>query len=245
MNNEYGTNVNLYDAADTHTVTEEGLAAYFVRVMTYMLAGIGVTAIVAIACVLNPLIMRVVFNSNAMFIGLVIAQFAAVIALSAFAHKLPKVAAQVLYFLYAVLTGVTFSMIGIVFSVSSIVLAFVAASAIFGAMAIYGATTKRDLSRLGTIAMFGLIGVLVCGLINVFLGNTMFEALISCAAIAIFMAFTAYDIQKIRGIYIHAVTTAGEGSAYVEKTAIIGALSLYLDFINLFIRILSLFGKAK
>jgi uncharacterized protein len=151
------------------------------------------------------------------------------------------ITAMILFVLYSVLTGLTLSVIFLVYELGSIVSIFGIASLIFAAMSIYGYTTKKDLTGIGTIAIFGLIGIIIAGIVNIFLQNSVFQTIISIIGVIVFIALTAYDTQKIKSMNI----IGNERTEEDTKEAIIGALTLYLDFINLFLKLLSLFGSRK
>ena len=147
------------------------------------------------------------------------------------------------FLLYAVVNGFVLSSIFFAYELGSIVQAFAASALTFGAMSIYGATTKKDLSGLGSILFMALIGLIVASLINFFWANSVLDAIITYAGVFIFVGLTAYDTQNIRSLAA-AADYSGDASA-PRKVAILGALTLYLDFINLFLYILRLFGRSR
>jgi FtsH-binding integral membrane protein len=148
-------------------------------------------------------------------------------------------AALGLFFVYAASLGLTIGLIVTAYTGASVAVAFLSASAMFGAAALYGATTKRSLAGLGGILFMGLIGIVVASVINIFLGSSMISWIVSVIGVVIFTALTAYDVQRIQAGDLAAQT----GS--IEKAAVIGALRLYLDFINLFLFLLRLFGGRR
>ena len=150
--------------------------------------------------------------------------------------------ATMLFMLYAFLNGLTFSVIFLAYEIGSIVNAFVATAGTFLAMSVYGTVTKRDLTSLGSFLMMGLFGIIIASVVNIFLGSSMMDFVISCAGVLIFTLYTAYDTQKIREFGMSA--PIGDGEA-VQRGAILGALELYLDFINLFIHLLRLFALSR
>ena len=175
---------------------------------------------------------------------LIIAQFALVMVISAGIRKLSATAALGLFFIYAASMGLTLGLIVSTYLVAeggaaSVTTAFLSASAMFGAAAIYGAVTKRDLSTMGRILFMGLIGLIVASLLNLFLGSTGLTWLISIVGVVIFTGLTAWDVQRIQSGQLAAAT----GS--MEKGAVIGALILYLDFVNIFLFLLRLFGGGR
>ena len=146
-----------------------------------------------------------------------------------------------LFVLYSIVTGLTLSVIFLVYQMGSIVSIFGVTALIFAAMSIYGYTTQKDLTGIGTMALFGLFGIIIASVINLFLGNTVADTIISIIGVIVFIALTAYDTQKIKEMNV----LGNEGTDDDKKEAIMGALTLYLDFINLFLKLLSLFGKRK
>ena len=167
----------------------------------------------------------------------IIGEFVLVFLLSFAAMKLPTFIAAVAFLGYAVLNGITLSAIFHVYKIGSIAIAFFSTAGTFGAMTIYGATTKRDLTRLGSLCFMGLVGVVIASLLNFFFKSTGLEYALSYLTLAIFIGLTAYDTQKIKQI--------GESGINHNGLAIVAALSLYLDFINMFLTILRLFGRRK
>jgi hypothetical protein len=173
------------------------------------------------------------------FFILIIAQLAIVIGISAAINRISATVALGLFFVYAASLGITIGLIVTGYKGASVATAFLSASAMFGAAALYGATTKRSLAGLGGILFMGLIGLIVAMVVNIFLASTEITWIISIVGVVIFTALTAYDVQRIQAGDLAART----GS--MEKAAVIGALRLYLDFINLFLFMLRLFGSRN
>ena len=170
------------------------------------------------------------------FIIYAILEIGLVIFLSARIHKMSDTTAKLCFLIYSFVTGLTFSTIFIVYEISSIIYVFGITALLFGIFAIFGHFTKLDLTKISTFLLMGLIGVIICSIINIFLGNSTFDLIITIISVIIFLAYTAYDMQKIK----RSINTLPE-----ENLAIISALELYLDFINLFLELLRLFGKSK
>ena len=170
------------------------------------------------------------------FIIYAILEIGLVIFLSARIHKMSDTTAKLCFLIYSFVTGLTFSTIFIVYELSSIIYVFGITALLFGIFAIFGHFTKLDLTKISTFLLMGLIGVIICSIINIFLGNSTFDLIITIISVVIFLAYTAYDMQKIK----RTINTLPE-----ENLAIISALELYLDFINLFLELLRLFGKSK
>jgi hypothetical protein len=208
-------------------------AAFLSQAFLWMFAGLLVTAGVAFAVQTNERLLQ--FASDSFFL-LIIAQLAIVVGISAGIKRISATAALALFFVYAASLGVTIGLIVSSYTTGSVVTAFVSASAMFGAAGIYGAVTKRSLAGIGGFLFMGLIGLMVAMLVNLFLASTAVTWLISIVGVLIFTALTAYDVQRIQAGDLAAQT----GS--MEKAAVIGALRLYLDFINLFLFMLRIFG---
>jgi uncharacterized protein len=170
---------------------------------------------------------------------IIIAQLALVVVIAGAINRISATAALGLFFVYAASVGLTIGLIVSYYTTASVATAFLSASAMFGAAAIYGAVTKRSLAGLGGILFMGLIGLIAASILNIFLGSSQLSFVISIVGIVIFTALTAYDVQKIQNGDLAAAT----GS--MEKGAVIGALSLYLDFINLFLFFLRIFGGSR
>lgn len=165
-----------------------------------------------------------------------IVEIVLVIFLSLRVMKMRPTTAKCVFLLYSVVSGLTFSSIFIYYDLSSILFIFLVSAGLFALLALIGYTTKADLTKLGTYFLFGLLGVIIVSLVNIFIGNTMLELIISVVCIILFIGVTMYDIQKIKML--------SNSGLPEENLAIYGALDLYLDFINLFIHILSIFGKS-
>ena len=172
---------------------------------------------------------------------LLLAELALVFGLSWLIKKMNALTATIMFILYSFLTGLTLSVIFLVYQLGSIVSIFGVTAGIFAAMSAYGYYTKRDLTGIGTLAIFGLFGIVIAGIINLFIQNSMTDFVINVIGVVVFIALTAYDTQKIKTMNV----IGNEGTDDDKKEAIMGALTLYLDFINLFLKLLSLFGKRR
>lgn len=150
--------------------------------------------------------------------------------------KMKPLTTKICYIIYCFTTGLTLSAIFVMYEMTSIIMIFAIAALIFGVMAVFGYTTKKDLSKMGTILFFGLIGVIICSVVNIFIGSSTLQLGIAVLAILVFIFYIAYDMKKVK----YLLGTIGE-----EKAAVYGAFQLYLDFINLFIRLLQIFGKRN
>ena len=211
-------------------------AAFLTQAFVWMFVGLLVTAGVAFAVQSNDRLLA--FAADNLFL-LFIAQLALVFVIGLGINRINATVALGLFFIYAASLGLTIGLIVTSYTGASVVTAFLSASAMFGAAAIYGAVTKRNLAGLGGILFMALIGLIVASVLNVFIGFEMLDWIISIAGVVIFTALTAYDVQRIQNGDLAVMT----GS--MEKAAVIGALRLYLDFINLFLFMLRLFGGSR
>ena len=201
----------------------------------WMFVGLLLTFLTGYYVSTNENMLYNIFSSNLYFI-LIIVEIVLVIFLSARLHKMSTTTARITFMLYSFVTGLTFSSIFIAFSMSSIMLVFLITAILFGIFALIGYFTNIDLSKFSTFLLMALIGIIICTIVNMFLNNGLFELIITIVSVIIFLGYTAYDIYKVKNL---------AGQIDEDKLAIIGALELYLDFINLFIDLLRLFGKSR
>ena len=206
------------------------------KVFGWMFIGLLVTFFTGYYVSLHPETMFNLFGSYA-FLIVIIIEFAIVIFLSARITKMKPATAIVSFIIYSAVSGLTFSTIFVTYDLGSIMYVFLLTAGIFAVFAFLGAVTKVDLSKLGVYLFIGLIAIIICGLINLFMNNSTFDLIVSCIAIAIFVGYTAYDVQQILKMQEFNVLPE-------DNLAIYGALELYLDFINLFLRLLQLFGRS-
>src|SRR5574341_63843 len=211
------------------------------QVYLWMTVGLLATAGVAYFVVSTPLI-RLIANPF-IFFGAIILELVMVIAISGAIARMSPAAAVGLFFLYAALNGVTMSVIFMVYTLSSIAVTFFATACLFGAMTIIGYTTGRDLTKLGGFLMMGLIGFLIGSVVNLFFASTTFYWLLTFAGIAIFIGLTAWNTQRIKNMTLAALQQGDDRAA--QRIGVIGALSLYLDFVNLFLLLLRLGGRRR
>ena len=205
------------------------------KVFMWMFIGLLVTFLTGIYTSTNVDALEVIFNKSGYWI-LLIVELGLAIFLSARIHKMSPTTARICYLLYTFFTGLTFSSIFIVYKIESIMLVFLVTAILFLIFAIIGKTTKVDLTKISTILLMALLGVIVCTIINIFLQNSTFDMILSGISVLIFLGFIAYDIQKIKRL---------DGWVNEENLAVIGAFELYLDFINIFLDLLNLFGNSK
>ncbi len=206
------------------------------KVFLWMTLGLIVTFATGYVVSLNEKMLFNIFSSGIHWI-LVIAELILVLILSARAAKMNGITAKIFFLLYSFVSGLTFSSIFVIYNLTSILYVFVIAAVIFAIFGAIGYFTNFDLTRIGTYLLMGLIGVIVCMIINMFVGSSQFDLIISIIAILIFVGFTAYDVQKIKGL--------ANSDIPEENVAIIGALELYLDYINIFLHLLSIIGNSK
>lgn len=211
------------------------------KVYTWMAMALAITGITAYGVSISPNLVNLIFSSKMVFFGIIIAELALVLILSARLHKLSLSTATLMFILYSVLNGVTLSSIFLIYTTSSIATTFFISAGTFGAMSLYGAVTKTDLSSIGKILYMALIGLIIATVVNMFMHSSGFDMIISYAGVLIFVGLTAWDTQKIK-LMLAEADYMDEGA---QKLALIGALTLYLDFINLFIYLLRILGKRN
>lgn len=219
-----------------------GLQTYMAQVYGWMTCGLLLTAFVAWYAANSEAVMQMVFSSRVTFFGLIIAQLALVFVLSGLIHKLSAGVATTLFMLYSALTGLTLSSILLLYTAQSIAATFVVTAGMFGAMSLYGYTTKRDLSGLGSMLFMGLIGIVLASLVNFWLKSETLMWIVTYAGVVIFVGLTAYDTQKLKEIGQQINVS---DHSQLRKYSILGALTLYLDFINLFLMLLRIFGNRR
>jgi len=216
----------------------------FVRsVYNWMAIGLGLTGVVAYSVANMPEVRNVIFGSGVVFFGLIIAQLALVFTLSARIHRMQAGTATLLFVLYSVLNGATLSSIFLAYAQASITSTFFICSATFVACSVYGWTTRRDLTSLGGFLTMGLIGIVIASLVNLFIQSSAVSTIVSYIGVLVFVGLTAYDTQDIKNMAMSQPADIDAGA--VRKGAILGALKLYLDFINLFLMLLRIFGGRR
>jgi len=245
-------NQKTYSKTSDQSLVDEGLRLYMLKVYNYMTTGLVLTGLMAYffgkASIISNDMGQLVgltplggalFNSPLKWI-IMLAPLGFVFYLSARMHKMSLSKAQITFWIYSAIMGLSLSWIFIVFTQISIVRVFFISSATFAAMSLYGYTTKKDLTKLGGFLFMGLIGIIIASLVNMFIGSTALQFAISIIGVLVFVGLTAYDTQKIKNMYYE-----GDNETVGSKKALMGALRLYLDFINLFILLLQLFGQRR
>lgn len=231
-----------YDQAVQARPVDSAATVFMRQVYLWMTAGLGLTAVVAYWVAGTPALFNAIQNNTFTFIVLILAEFGLVIAISAAIHKMSAGVATGLFLLFSALNGAMLSSIFIVYNMKVIGTCFACTAGTFLAMSIYGTVTKRDLTSWGSFLFMGLIGLLIAMLVNIFLKSQAMGFVISCCGVLIFTALTAYDTQKIRNFGAEAPL---DDATAVRRGAILGALTLYLDFINIFLMLLRLFGGGR
>jgi len=216
----------------------------FIRsVYNWMAVGLGLTGFVAFYVSTSESLIRLIFGNRILFFGLIIAELALVFTLSSRVQKMQASTASALFVLYSALNGATLSIIFLVYTRSSIASTFFICAATFVACSIYGMTTKRDLTSMGGFLMMGLFGIIIASVVNIFIRSTGMSMVISYIGVLVFVGLTAYDTQKLKNMAL--TQPAGVEAGVIRKGAILGALSLYLDFINLFLMLLRILGDRR
>jgi len=236
MNNPYGKqDMTITQArADASTI-------FLAKVFNWMAVGLGLTGFTAYLVASTGL--ALVLVSSPLFFVLILAELGMVFYLSARIQKLAAGTATGLFVGYSVLNGVTLSTIFLAYTASSLAGTFFIAGGMFAAMAVYGMVTKKDLSAMGSFLFMGLIGMVIAAVVNMFLGSPTLSWMISGIGVLVFTGLTAYDVQKITAMGAQGIMENGE--AAIRKGAIMGALALYLDFINLFLSLLHFLGDRR
>ncbi len=229
---------------------DAGLRAYMLRVYNYMATGLAITGAAAAATYMAATettaagvqltqLGALLYTSPLKWV-VILAPLAMVFFLSFRVHKMSVAAAQTTFWIYAAMVGVSFSILGLVYSGESITRVFLITAASFGALSLFGYTTKKDLSGWGSFLFMGLIGIIIASIVNIFLASSALQFVVSVIGVLVFAGLTAYDTQQIKEMYYE-----GDGEVAAGRKAIMGALRLYLDFINLFLMLLQLFGNRE
>ncbi len=211
------------------------------KVYTWMTLALVLTGLTAYGVATSPGIMMALYSNSALMWGLVIAEFALVIGISAAINRLSLATATLMFVAYSVINGAMLSSIFMIYTAASIASVFFITAATFAVMALIGYTTKTDLTSVGKLLFMALIGLVIATIVNMFIGSSTLTMICSYVGVLIFVGLTAYDSQKIKNMLMQA-PDAGESS---QKLALLGALTLYLDFINLFIYLLRIFGDRR
>lgn len=223
-----------------YSVKEEATNSLIRSVYLWMACALALTGLTAAYVANSPAALQFIFGHVGVLIGLFVAELALVFGLSAAIDRLTPVMATAMFVLYSVINGLTLSSIFIIYEMGSIATTFFVTAGTFGAMALYGTITKKDLTKIGNLCIMALFGLIVAAVVNLFMRNSMLDMVVSCIGVLVFVGLTAYDAQKIKQLlnYSHDEDTG-------IKLGVLGALSLYLDFVNLFLYLLRFFGRRK
>ncbi|MGB3722616.1 MAG: Bax inhibitor-1/YccA family protein [Pacificimonas sp.] len=219
---------------------DAGLRSYMLNVYNYMAGGVALTGVVSWLFASSGMAASLFTSGGIMQWVVMLAPLGFVLALSFGINKMSTATAQAVFWAFAAVMGVSISYIFLAYTGTSIAKVFFITAAAFGGLSLYGYTTKKDLSGLGTFLIMGVIGLIIASVVNIFLQSSMFDFVISILGVLIFAGLTAYDTQKIKNMYFQVA-----GTNMMGKTVIMGALSLYLDFINMFLFLLRLFGSRE
>lgn len=230
-----------FNSLESTRSTDSAVATLMRNVYLWMTLALVITALTAMVCARSQAFMYALISSKLLFWGLFIAEFALVIIFTSRLMRMSFQAATLLFIAYSVLNGLVFSTIFCAFSMGSIATTFFVTAGTFGAMALVGSFTKKDLTGIGKFTLMALIGLIIAGIVNIFLHNAMFDFVVSAIGVLVFAALTAYDAQKIKQMLYQ----QGEINESTQKLALYGSLSLYLDFINLFLYLLRFFGGSR
>jgi len=226
------------DAVTTPRIdAAERVSAFLWKVYAWMAIGLGITAVVAFTVAGSPDMLRVLMGNRLVFFGLMIAELGLVFYLSARVDRLAPNTAAGLFALYSGLNGVTLSVVLLAYTGESVTTTFVVTAGMFGALALFGSTTKRSLAGVGQFLMMGLVGIILASIVGLFCRSDALQFLISVVGVIVFTGLTAWDAQRLKQMAV--TLPAGQMGSY----AIVGALSLYLDFVNLFLMLLRLTGR--
>ena len=238
MQNHYRNRNEVFTPAGTDAAT-----IFLAKVFNWMAIGLGLTGITAFMVANSDAAKQLIFGNQIVFYGLIFGELGMVFYLSARVQKISAQAATGLFVAYSVLNGATLAAIFLAYTATSIASTFFIAATMFVVMAVYGTVTKKDLSSMGSFLFMGLIGMIIAAVVNMIIGSPMISWVISAIGVLVFTGLTAYDVQKISRIGASGIMDSGE--AAIRKGAIMGALALYLDFINLFLSLLYLLGDRR
>ena len=217
---------------------ENGISKFFTKVYLWMFIGLLLSSISAYFTFVNPAMNSFVYSSFGLILTI---ELIVVITFSLLRRKVSPIGAKIMFIVYSIISGLTLSSIFIVYKLSSIMVVFLSEAIMFGLLALYGYFTNQDLTSFGKLLIFGLLAVIIMSIINIFVTSQSFDITISIISIIIFLGLTAWDMQNLKRIYYY----YENDSVALDKSAIYGALDLYLDFINIFLDLLRLFGKSR
>ena len=230
-----------FNSIESTRYSDSVVATLMRNVYIWMTLALVITGLTAMVTAKSEALMTFIFTNNWALIALMILQLGLVFYFSARLNRMSFSTATAVFILYSAITGLTFSSIFVVFSMSSIATTFFITAGMFAAMALVGSFMKKDLSGMGKFALMALIGLIIAGIVNMFLRNAMMDFIVSGIGVLVFAGLTAYDSQKIRQM----LQIQSEINESTQKLALLGSLSLYLDFINIFLYLLRFFGSSR
>lgn len=224
---------------EREAIVESAFPALMKKVYVWMTLALVITGMSSWLVANSPALLEAIFTNRLLFFGMIIAELGLVIWLSAGIRKMSLTTATLLFILYSVVNGVTMASIFVIYTMESIATTFFITAGTFGAMSLVGYKTSKDLSGMGRYLIMALIGLIIATIVNIFVGSSMMAMIISYIGVLVFVGLTAYDTQKIKEMFMF----ADEYNPDVQKYAVLGSLTLYLDFINLFLYLLRIFGR--
>jgi len=239
MNNTQQTTKSNQTRSQATAIANEGLRSYMLSIYNYMTLGLGITGVVALLTASSQTMLEVIYTTPLRWV-VMLAPLGFVFFFSARINRIQASTAQLLFWVFSAIMGLSLSFIFVLYTGTSVARVFFITAGTFAAMSIYGYTTKRDLTGLGSFMFMGLIGLIIASIVNLFLASSALEFMISVIGVLVFVGLTAYDTQKIKSSY-----HASDDDGTATKKAIMGALKLYLDFINLFLFLLRLLGNRR
>ena len=248
FNNRFTLSTQATSNVKSSVEIDAGLREYMLRVYNYMASALTLTGIIAYFSANTPAIINTLYSlgpsgqvePTGLAYLVMFSPLAFVLALSFGINKMQASTAQTVFWAFAAIMGLSLANIFLLYTGASITRVFFITAGTFAGMSLYGYTTKRDLSGMGSFLMMGLVGIIIASVVNIFLASSALHFIISVIGVLVFVGLTAYDTQKIKSLYLEA-----DGSEVMTKKAIMGALTLYLDFINLFVMLLRLFGERR
>jgi FtsH-binding integral membrane protein len=227
----------------TQAQTQAQVNQFIRSVYNWMAAGLAITGVVALYVASSETLIQMIFTNQILFFALIIGELALVFSLSARIQKIQASTATGMFLLYSALNGLTLSFVFLIYTQSSVASVFFICAATFGACSLYGMSTQRDLTSMGSFMTMGLIGIVIASVVNMFIQSSGMNMIISYIGVIVFVGLTAYDTQKLKMMALSQPADLEEG--VVRKGTILGALTLYLDFINLFLMLLRILGDRK
>ena len=226
----------------TRTYERNAQLSLFRQVYLWMAMALAITGMMALLVAGSPAMLSLIFSSKFSFLVLIVAEIALVWYLSARIERLSFTTATLMFIIYSLLNGAMLSSIFLLYTAASIATTFFVTAGTFGVMCVYGYVTKRDLTTIGNICLMAVIGLIIAGLVNIFLQSSMMSLIISGIGVLVFVGLTAYDTQKIKHLLVQEGLEVNDST---KKIALLGSLTLYLDFINLFLYLLRFLGDRR